>query len=693
MRLFLSFLLINVHSIVLSQNQDISKNQNSFKKHDKIIADNYTWLEDLKSVITLEWVEKQNNLTSNMLNEVKKKYDCEKRIKEFNEHRTRRLPKKKEGYYYSISKLEKNTLPSIFYRKKMEDKSIKIIDLDDIFENKNILISQIEPSKSNSYIAYSVSQNGGDKTEIRFVDVHKKEKIDDIIYNAKFTNLEWNLDYGVFYKKNNNVNSIAVDSTNQLYYHRLGTNQADDKLIFDTSKSQSTFTYYSTRGRLIIIETNKDETLNNFYEASLADNDFVLRKFIENQSTDMKFLDYRNGKIYYSSKDFEWGEIRCFNINNRNEETVIIPQIYSHLLASSFITEKYIFCLYKTIDRNYIRVYDSSGNFIRKFDSPENFDIQFNFFDDDSKNLFVSMESYVTPAVNYKLNIETGEMSEFYNEYIKAKSTIFPVDFFETKNMIIKSRDNKDIPITIIHKKGIKLDGNNPTLLKAYGGFGAISYSNFDAGLLCFLEKGGIFVYSKIRGGGDKGLKWQKDGKGLKKINSFNDFIDTAEFLIKEKYTSPNKLAITGGSNGGLVVGVAMTQRPDLFKVAIPEMGAFDMVKFDLFTVGKYHLDEYGDPNNKEEFDMLLSYSPLHKVTADTNYPICLVITSDNDDRVPPLHSYKFVAKLQDSKNQKNPIYLKSYHNSGHYGKVANYDDYIKSEADFYNFLMFHLMN
>jgi prolyl oligopeptidase len=336
-------------------------------------------------------------------------------------------------------------------------------------------------------------------------------------------------------------------------------------------------------------------------------------------------------------------------------------------------------------------VYDADGKFIRRFDVPHNMDFSIRYFDKETKELYVAFYSYTISYLNYKLNLETGKTGIYLNEYIEPKPSLFTFDHFETKTVNYKSRDNKNVPITIVHKKGLKLDGNNPTLLKAYGGFGGISGPSYDTGLLYFLEKGGIYAYAEIRGGGDKGRKWHQDGMGLKKINTFNDFIDAAEYLITEKYTNPNKLAITGGSQGGLLVGVAMTQRPELFKVAIPEVGVYDMAKFNDYTIGKHHTDEYGNPDVEEDFIAMMQYSPYHNIKEDVNYPITLIITSENDDRVPPIHSYKFAAKLQNRTVQKNPIYLKVQRNSGHYGKISTYNDCIEEKADFYNFLLFHL--
>ncbi len=672
------------------QYPEAEKKPTTIIKHGITITDDYSWLEQINSPETKKWVEEENQITFSKIEELKDTKAIEKKLKEYDLYRSNGFPDKKGLYFYSRYRRDNDKPASLFYRKKLNGDATELINPYKLLNKTNVFLDGYYPSKSSSLLAFKINENGSDKTEIRFIDVFRKEYLKDIISNVKFSNVSWNLDFGVFYKKNSNINTTARDSTNQLFYHKLGTNQEEDKLIFDASKSDGKISYYTTRGKLILSETNKEETLTTFYQATLSDEDFKLEKFLETKN-DIKFLDFRNGRIYYSSKEFDWGEIRSFDINKRADETVIIPQIYSQLLVGSYFYDDYIFCVYKTIGKNYIRVYDSSGKFIRKFDSPDGMRFEIDFYDEETKSLFVSLNSYVISGSIYRLNIETGEASPYFNDYIRAKASLFPLDYFETKSITYKSRDGKDVPITIVYKKGLKLDGNNPTLLRAYGGFGKISAPNFSAGLVYFLEKGGVFAFAEIRGGGDKGLKWHNDGKGLKKRNSFNDFIDAAEFLIKEKYTSNNKLAINGGSYGGLVVGVALTQRPDLFKVAIPEMGVFDMVNFDQYTVGKYHLDEYGNPENKEEFNSLLSYSPYYNIKEEVNYPTTLIITSENDDRVPPLHSYKFAAKLQNRAAQKNPIFLKTLSDSGHFGKVATYADYIKEEAEFYSFLLYYL--
>jgi prolyl oligopeptidase len=687
-------LILSFSLNIFSQNSLSTKKQNfEYIKHGLVLNDEYSWLENTTEPEVTNWIENQNIYSSEHLNYLVKKYDFLFKIKDYSYLSTNSLPSKKGRYFYTNYRLQKDQPYVLHYREKLNDSPRELVNPYKIFKNKNVLINGYYPSKNSKYLAYKYSLDGSDRHNIKFVDIIKQNNLEDELNNIKFSNVSWNEDKGIFYKKNNNKDFFAKDSTYQLYYHVIGNNQIKDELIFDASKEESSFSFFTKENKLFIIEKNKEETSKNYYYADLNNEKLVLNKFISESRNNITFLNYKNGKVYFSSKKSDWGDIKAFDINNPEEEFSIIPQIYSHLLIDTDFLDEYIICKYRNLDKNYINVYNYDGSFVRKFEAPMQMDFNIKFYDSKTKNLFVTFYSYTISYINYKLNIETGETSVYYNDYISPKPTLFPFDHFETKTITFKSRDNKSIPITIVHKKNITLDGNNPTILKAYGGFGVISGVSYDVGLLHFLEKGGIYAFASIRGGGEKGRKWHTSGMGSKKINSFNDFIDAAEFLIDEKYTSPNKLAITGASNGGLVVGVAMTMRPDLFKVAVPKVGVFDMAKYDQYTTGKFHLDEFGDPEIEEEFNNLLLYSPYHNIKEDINYPTTLIITSENDDRVPPIHSYKFAAKLQNRAAQKNPIYLKVMDNSGHYGKVSNYKDAVAQESEFYSFIWEHLNN
>ena len=637
------------------------------------------------------WVNAQNANT----NAVFEKINVSKiayKIKEYDYLSTNSLPIKIGKYFYGKYRKDKNQPSILCYRKSLNENLIELVNPFKIYKDENVVIDGYYPSKNSTLIAYEISIDGSDRKEIRFSSIDKGEVLKDILKDSKFSNVAWNIDKGVFYKKNSNKNIMAKDSTFQLYYHVIGTNQEDDKLIFDASKKESNISFFTSKNKLFITETSKDEFSKSMYYINLENDTFEKEIIFENDTTGFTYLGYQNNKIYISTKEYEWGEVRSFEIKNKTDIKEVIPQIYNNLLVGCYFYDNYIICKHKTLNRYYLRVYDIDGNFIRKFDAPENMNFSVRFYNSETKDLFVTFFSDVISAQNFKLKIDTGEIRNFYNDFIRPLPTIFPLNYFITKKITFKSRDNKDVPITIIHKKNIVLDGTNPTLLKAYGGFGVVSGPNYDTGLLYFLEQGGVYAFAEIRGGGEKGLKWHKDAVGLKKMNSFNDFIDAAEFLIKENYTSPAKLGITGASNGGLLIGAVMTQRPDLFKVAIPKVGVFDMLNFDSFTAGTYWKDEYGNVENEKDFKNLLSYSPYHNIKPKTNHPTTLIITGENDDRVVPLHSYKFAAKLQNNEGQINPIYLMINSDSGHYGKT-DYEGSVEEKAFFYSFLLYHLEN
>ncbi|MBL7886228.1 MAG: S9 family peptidase [Flavobacterium sp.] len=658
--------------------------------HKTKIVDNYSWMENNNNPDLQSWVGAQNFLTNTFLEGIKKNYPLERKIKEYDALSTNSLPNKKGKYFYSVYRRDKDKPGVLYYRKELRDVPVEIFNPFKIYKSETSFITNYYPSANAKYIAIEMSLNGSDKREIRFTDMSSLNPTADVIKDIKFSRAVWKKDKGIYYKKNSNKNTTAKDSTYQIYYHELGKAQDEDKLIYDSKDANGFVSFFQQENQMIIVE--KNENLTSYKAINLLSDDHVITDLLINDSTDFQFHFYKNDTLFYSSKDYDWGEVRYRNLTTNSEPKVLIPQIYNHLLVGTLFLEHYIVCAYRTLGKNYISVYDYDGKFIRKFDAPYGCDFSIKFYNPETEDLFVSFYSYVVSFQNFKLNIRTGDINPYYNEYIIPKPTIFPLDYFETKIITYKSRDNKDVPITIVHKKGMVMDGNNPTLLSAYGGYGKVDGPYFNSGLLWFLEKGGVYAYAEIRGGGEKGLKWHTEGKGLKKNNTFNDFIDAAEFLIRQKYTSPNKLAITGGSNGGLVVGVAMTQRPELFKLAIPVVGVFDMIKFKDYTAGKYWTDEYGNIDNEEDFKNILTYSPYHNIKDNVNYPATYIITGENDDRVLPFHSYKLAAKLQNREVQKNPIYLKVQSESGHNGKVSNYQAYVDQKTDFYSVLMHFLM-
>lgn len=672
---------------IVSIGQNAKRIPEKFSKHNFEYTDDYAWMENQNNTDLQNWISEQNEITNKVLSNYVKDNNFIFKIKDYNSLSTNSLPTKDGKFFYSNYRLFKDKPYVLHYRVNLNDMPKELVDPYRVYKNENALMLGYEPSKNSKLLAYKMSLDGSDRHEIRFVDIEKQEYLEDVLQDVKFSNMAWRNDEGIFYKRTSNKSKFTADSTYQIFYHKVGDLQTKDKLIFDVSKNGGFCNFFTKNDKLIITETNKEETFKNYYLINLStDSTLTVVPFIKEDYNTFDFIEYKDNIVYCKTKQYPWGSVSKFNIDKPEEITTFIPQIYNHLLLNTYFFGDYVICKYKYNGGFYINIYDANGGLVRKFEAPYGMDMVIRFIDK-KDNLFVTFYNHTISYANYKLNITTGETKIYFNDFIRPKPTLFSFNHFETKNITFKSRDNKNVPITIIYKKGTELNGNNPTLLKAYGGFGSISYPIYDTGLLHFLEKGGVYAFAEIRGGGDKGTNWHKNGMGMNKMNCFNDFIDAAEFLINNGYTSSNKLAITGGSHGGLVVGVALTQRPDLFKVAIPKVGVFDMLQFDKYTVGRFHLDEFGNPEIKAEFENLLSYSPLHNIKEDVNYPTTLIITGENDDRVPPVHSYKFAARLQNRIAQKNPIYLQVKNNAGHYGNVSNYQSNIEQKAEFYSFI------
>ncbi len=692
MKKLFPILVLAVSATCLGQNMPVSvKSPKQFTYFGQQVTDDYYDFEDMRSPETLDWVDRQNSWTAAHISEIKSKYSGLSKIREYNHLSSHSIPVRKGKYFYAVYRASKTKPASLYMIPDLRSEPIEIANPAKDLNSDNGALINFQPSKNSALVAYFLNATGGDKMEIRFTRTGAGKRPEDVVSNVKYSNVAWNGDKGVFYKRNDNLREFASDSTYRLCYHKIGDPQSQDVTVLDVTKDGGEITFGTWDEKLIVIRKNKEETNRQFYYADLSDEKLSLVKFYDSKQGKIRFSHYRNGRVYFSDPSYNWGDLQSFALNNPKDVRVVIPQIYTHLLIDSEVMEDYIICKYKHDGKIYMIAYDKDGKFIRKFDLPYNMDYHIAFYDKETKDLYASFYSYVISDQNFRINLASGKISPFIIDYAPKKTSLFPLDYFVSKVVQYKSRDGEDIPMTIVYKKGTVLDGSNPTLLEAYGGFGVISEPHYETGLLYFLEKGGIYAYPEIRGGADKGADWHQDGMGMKKMNTFNDFIDAAEYLIAEKYTNPKKLAITGGSQGGLLVGVAMTQRPELFKVAVPRVGIYDMSRFTDFTVGRYHLDEYGDPSDKKEFGYMMDYAPYYHIKDGVDYPVTLILTAENDDRVPPFQSYKFAAKLQNHAGQKNPVFIKVAKNAGHHGSKASYSYNLEAKADLYDFLLYHL--
>lgn len=669
------------------------KTPKTTKKFDITYTDDYTWFEDMRSPNVVEWVKAQNKVTRNHMGTVTKSVYALPYLQKYYAQTSFRVPNKDRKYYYSLLREEDGKTNSFGYKKKLQDFYVTLVDPNFIYAGKTVDVKGSVASVNSKMVAYRIMINGSDRHEIRFAPIEGK-KCTDVIPNVKFSSITWKGDEGIFYSKNNNKTQFAVDSTYQLYYHKLGTDVVKDEMVFDATALKGQLRCHTSYdgSKMFLEVADRNENLAGRYYADLTKDKTELVKFPEGTPKDIDTKGYINGKMYYSSLESNWGDVRSFSLENPADAKVVISQYQNQLLVDTAFFEDRIVCKYRNADGSYFMLFDYNGTFIKKIQVQKGLEMNLTDGDFYDKEVFFYVNSYTIPPVLFKLDVVTGAYDRFIEGDYRKPTAAFPVDYFESKTITYTSRDGAKVPMTIVYKKGIQLNGNNPTLLEAYGGYGVINPPAYDTGLVYFMNNGGVYAYAGVRGGGEKGRDWHTNGVRLKKINTLNDFIDAAQYLIDGGYTNPNKLGITGASQGGLLIGSALVQHPELFKVAIPKVGVYDMANFHNYTIGRFHYDEYGDPEVAGEFKAMMEYSPYHNIKDDVNYPTTLIITSDNDDRVPPVHSYKFAARLQNRAAQTNPVYLKTYYDAGHSGRTTGKDDKLEDESDFYSFLLYHLM-
>jgi prolyl oligopeptidase len=637
----------------------------------------------------MDWIEKQNELTSKVLNKAASKYNSYHSIERY-AHVNYDNPQRHGDYYFTYAFYDKISLPALFVQSSLKSDPTLLVDPNFISFKDNISIRDYATSHDSKYLAYQFSRNGSDLGEIKVVNIktgiHKK----DHLLNIKFSSIYWK-DNGFYYST---FRGHAMEKTEgqELYYHQLDTEQSEDKLVFKRSSNPNVIFEVQTTSDerfLILKEIDEAKHLINFFYIDFQSQSPALLPMLTKLSfkDDLTILDNQGDDlIALSKKDVNNGMIVRINLSNPREWKVLIPEYSAALLLEVKLLEDKIISVYQSNRKQQIVFFDYLGKELSAISLPFGFSVSgFNGNRTDKKLLF-SYEGYTQPKVVYILDTETFEMKPLSTTMVNFDYTLY-----ETAELEFESFDGTKVPLSMVSKKGINLKGNNPTLLKAYGGFGIIDEPAYNPGIVHFLNEGGVFVFANIRGGGDKGKNWTKQGRGKNINNSFRDFIAAAEYLVREGYTSPDKLAITGGSNGGLVVGVAMTQRPDLLKVAVPVVAPLDMIRFENFTVGHWHTDEYGSVKDSSGFNMIFSYSPLHNIKDSVNYPATLIMTSEYDDRVPPLHSYKFAAKLQNRSSQTNPILLRVEMGAGHSGANSSRKRLLKQEAAKYDFILYYL--
>ena len=640
------------------------------------VADPYRWMEEINSQKTLNWLNDEEGVFT----QYKKNLFVEKVYNKLlsYSHIYYQSIVKKGTYYFSYMYNYSGEAPCLYYKKKLDGNMKIIINPDDFKKNKNevITLKEFSVSSDNKYLSFALSCNGTDMCSIRVKDIESDKILPDIIENVKFSKIAWKGN-GFFYYKFDPVKLsekiTAVSKHPKIYYHPLGANPGKDWLIYETPPALGDYVDFnvSSDARYLIVSSTTKVDLVSYRTMLYANLDsfprFQLKPFLRqpnSKSNIFEFIDNIENKfLILTDLGSPAKRLVVFDPSteiNKGDE-IIGP--YQDILMQASVSKDKIICLYYLNGMYKAGIFDLNGKIIDMVPFPIGCNVTGFYTGKYDDETFCFLNSFYYPCMVFRLDLKKLTLDALDKTYIT-----FDYSKYETKYVTYKTNDTLEIPMYITYKKGLKRKGDNPTLLVGYGGFGITMSPFFDPGSIIWMENGGILAVPSIRGGGEQGTTWHDEGKGLKKYNGFHDFINAAKFLIDSGYTNPDKLAIEGGSNGGLLVGVAMTQKPELFKAAVPTVGVMDMIRYQNFTVGSYYRQEYGISTNKTDFENLFSYSPLHNIKQGVRYPATLAITSDNDDRVPPLHTYKYIATLQEKGDNTVPYMLLLNKNAGHNG-------------------------
>jgi prolyl oligopeptidase len=656
------------------------------------VADPYRWLENLDSEETRSWVEAQNNLTFSYLKEIPVREQIKQRLTKLWNYEKYGIPFKQGGrYFYSKNNGLQNQ--SVLYTATSLDAEPKaLLDPNTLSSDGTVALTGYTITDDGKLITYGLAASGSDWQEWKVRDVETGKDLADLVKWVKFSGASWTKDgKGFFYSRYDEPKEAAkMAGTNyfqKLYYHRIGTPQSEDVLIYERPDHKEWFINGNVTddGRYLVINVGKGtETKNAVYYKDLQAKNAPIVELLNAFDASYSFID-NDGTVFYFRTDAgaPLGKVIAVDAKKaeRKNWKEIIPQSAETLQGVNLVNDMLVASYLKDA-RTQVKMYNLDGKPVREVMLPGIGSAGgFNGKRKD-KETFYAFSSYTQPTTIYRYDMETGKSTVF-----KQPKVDFDPNGYETKQIFYKSKDGTRVPMFITHKKGLKLDGSNPTLLYAYGGFNSSQTPGFSVSNLVWMEMGGVYAVANLRGGGEYGEEWHQGGTKLKKQNVFDDFIAAAEWLIANKYTSTPKLAIQGGSNGGLLVGAVMTQRPELFGATLPAVGVMDMLRFQKFTIGWAWVSDYGSSDNPEEFKAIYAYSPLHNIKPGTHYPPTLITTADHDDRVVPAHSFKFAAAMQAAQAGPNPILIRIETKAGH-GAGKPTSKTIEEVADRFGFLV-----
>jgi len=656
------------------------------------VIDNYRWLEDDRSKETESWVKAENKVTFNYLNKIPYREQLKERLLELWNYEKVGTPFV-EGDYTYFYKNDGLQNQYVVYRKKGDSAPEVFLDPNTFSDDATTSLGSLSFSKDGKTVAYSISEGGSDWRKIIVMDAESKTIKGDTLVDVKFSGISWYKNEGFYYSsydKPKGSELSAKTDQHKLYYHKLGTLQKKDKVIFGEKaleKHRYIGGYLTEDNKYLVISASTSTSGNKLFIKDLSNPNSKLITVLNNFDSDTYVTENRGSKLYLvTNLNAPNKKVVTVDAKNPSQENWkdFIPETENVLSLNS--GAGYFFAEYMVDAVSKVLQYNFDGKLIREVKLPgvgssSGFGGKMN-----DKELYFSFTNYNTPNSSYKFNPKNGT----YESYWKP-SIAFNSEDYISNQVFYTSKDGTKVPMIITHKKGVELNGKNPTILYGYGGFNISITPSFSIANAVWMEQGGVYAVPNLRGGGEYGKKWHDAGTQLKKQNVFDDFIAAAEYLIKEKYTSSNYLAIRGGSNGGLLVGATMTQRPDLMKVALPAVGVLDMLRYHTFTAGAGWAYDYGTANDsKEMFEYLKGYSPVHNVKKGTKYPATLITTGDHDDRVVPAHSFKFAAELQEKQVGENPVLIRIETNAGH-GAGTPVTKTIEQYSDIFGFTLFNM--
>jgi prolyl oligopeptidase len=659
--------------------------------HGVKVADPYRWLEDLDSEETRNWVEAQNKLSCGFLESIPARAGLKERLTKLWNYEKYGIPFKEGDRYFYTRNSGLQTQAVLYTVTSLDAQPQLVLDPNTLSADGTVAVSGMQVSPDGKLLAYSLSASGSDWQEWKVRDVATGKDLSDHLKWVKFSGASWTRDsQGFFYSRYDEPKGDTLKATNyfqKVYYHQIGTPQSDDLLIYERP-DQKDWLFgggVTDDGNYLVITAfqGTDVKTRVFYKDLKSSNAPVV-KLLDDFDAAYYFVGNEGGRFWFQT-DLQAPRGKIIEIDTarpaRTNWKVVVPESKEALQSVGFVNHKFILNYLKDAYTQ-VKIHETNGKFVREVTFPGIGSAGGFGGRVTDKETFYSFTGFTTPTTIYRYDMVSGKSTVF-----REPRADFDPSLFETRQVFYTSKDGARVPMFITHKKGLKLDGNNPTYLYGYGGFNVSLSPAFSVGNLVWMELGGVYAQPNLRGGGEYGEEWHQAGMKLKKQNVFDDFIAAAEWLIRNKYTSTPRLAVGGGSNGGLLVGAAITQRPDLFGAALPAVGVMDMLRFQKFTIGWAWVSDYGSSDNADEFKALYAYSPLHNIKAGTAYPATMVITADHDDRVWPGHSFKFAAALQAAQRGSAPILIRIETKAGH-GAGKPTSKIIEEIADRWAFLI-----